>query len=463
MNARAVNRLMSFNNEAIEDERKLSRRKTSVLAEALARRNTGHKSFIETLAAAFDYPIMSLGDLRASEAAFDLLHFVEASSRGVIVVRTDDNKVRFVFSDPFDRNLIAWIDKRLNVRFETCLADRSHIAAYLAEQKENLHVVDRITHEAVILEDQTAARDISQSSPSDEHNHVAEIAAKTQSPRLDNLGFDDVAMVAIAKLLAKPDGMLLVTGPTGDAKTKTLYASIAEMNAGSDKIVTIENPLEDLLPRILQIPVDGKNDPTFAGALRTIPLPPDKIMIGEIRDHESAKIAVEAALTGHAVWAALRANNVFDLLKRFMRMGVDPYLFSTVLNGVVAQRLLRLNCEHCRVDTMPSSRLIEVYDLDPTQIAGWRLQAGRGCEHCSHTGYSGQKAVAEVVMLDDALQDMIAARASISQIEKAARRTGMRSLRCAALDMAARGETTLEEANRVVMLTNPITPKGSPV
>ena len=277
------------------------------------------------------------------------------------------------------------------------------------------------------------------------------IAESAQALRLDHLGLDAEAMAAIRKLSAKPHGMLLVTGPTGSGKTTTLYAAITEINSGRDKIVTIEDPVEYRLPRVLQIPVNEKKGLTFARGLRSILRhDPDKIMVGEIRDGETAQIAVQAALTGHLVFTTVHANNVFDVLGRFMHMGVDPYSFSAALNGIVAQRLLRMSCEHCSVEAQPDPALLDGLELVDGDLSGWRLRAGRGCGHCRGTGYKGRKAVAEVLILDDAMREMIAAKAPLTQLKEAARRAGMRPLRQTALEIVARGETTLEEVGRVV-------------
>ncbi len=277
------------------------------------------------------------------------------------------------------------------------------------------------------------------------------IAESAQALRLDHLGLDGEAMAAIRKLSAKPHGMLLVTGPTGSGKTTTLYAAITEINSGRDKIVTIEDPVEYRLPRILQIPVNEKKGLTFARGLRSILRhDPDKIMVGEIRDGDTAQIAVQAALTGHLVFTTVHANNVFDVLGRFLHMEVDPYSFSAALNGIVAQRLLRVNCEHCSAAAQPDPALLGGMELDRQALAGWRLRAGRGCGHCRGTGYKGRRAVAEVLILDDALREMIAAKAPPTRLKEAARRAGTRPLRQSALEMVARGETTLEEVGRVV-------------
>ncbi len=271
-----------------------------------------------------------------------------------------------------------------------------------------------------------------------------------QSLRLESLGLNADAIVLIRRLAAKPHGMLLVTGPTGSGKTTTLYAAITEINTGRDKIVTIEDPVEYRLPRVLQIPVNEKKGLTFARGLRSILRhDPDKIMIGEIRDDETAQIAVQAALTGHLVFTTLHANNVFDVVGRFLHMGVDAYSFAAALNGIVAQRLLRLNCEHCAVPVPPDPDELRDSGLAPDQVLGWRFKAGAGCGHCRGTGYKGRKAVAEVLMLNDAMREMITTRAPVSRMKEEAARAGIRLVREAALDLVRQGETTLMELNRV--------------
>ncbi len=276
------------------------------------------------------------------------------------------------------------------------------------------------------------------------------LSEEAKALRLEHLGLDGHAIGAIRKLAAKPHGMLLVTGPTGSGKTTTLYAAITEIHTGRDKIVTIEDPVEYRLPRVLQIPVNEKKGLTFARGLRSILRhDPDKIMVGEIRDDETAQIAVQAALTGHLVFTTVHANNVFDVVGRFLHMGVDAYSLAAALNGIVAQRLLRINCPHCAVAVEPNPAELAETGLSLEQVAGWTFKAGRGCGHCRGVGYKGRKAVAEVLVLDDALREMIVAKAPISALKASAALAGMQPLREAALLAVASGETTLEEIIRV--------------
>jgi len=269
---------------------------------------------------------------------------------------------------------------------------------------------------------------------------------------LEGLGYAGATLARVRKLAAEPYGMLLVTGPTGSGKTTTLYAALTEINTGRDKIVTIEDPVEYQLAGVLQIPVNEKKGLSFARGLRSILRhDPDKIMVGEIRDADTAQIAVQSALTGHLVFTTVHANNVFDVIGRFIHMGVDPYSFVSALNGIVAQRLVRVNCPHCSAPAEPSDALLEQSALARAAVHDYRFRQGGGCGHCRGSGYRGRRAVAEILLLTDELRELIVARAPIGQIKEAAARGGTRSLREAALTLVKAGDTTLEEINRVTL------------
>lgn len=271
--------------------------------------------------------------------------------------------------------------------------------------------------------------------------------------QLTTLGFDEDMAGVLRGLAREPYGMMLVTGPTGSGKTTTLYAAISEINTGSEKIVTIEDPVEYQLPGVLQIPVNEKKGLTFARGLRSILRhDPDKIMVGEIRDSETAQIAIQSALTGHLVFTTVHANNVFDVIGRFMHMGVDMYSLVSALNGVLAQRLLRVNCKHCEAVDHPSHELLKVSGLTEDEVKGWRFRVGKGCGHCRGSGFKGRKAIAEVLTLNDEIRELIVARAPIRQLKKAAQANGTRLLRESALDLVRNGETTLSEINRVTFI-----------
>ncbi len=272
--------------------------------------------------------------------------------------------------------------------------------------------------------------------------------------RLDYLGFDPATLAEVRQLARNPYGMLLVTGPTGSGKTTTLYAAISEINNGQDKIVTIEDPVEYQLPGVLQIPVNEKKGLSFARGLRSILRhDPDKILVGEIRDPETAQIAIQSALTGHLVFTSVHANNVFDVLGRFLHMGVDTYSFVSALNGILAQRLLRLNCTQCAEGYAPSGEELVLSGISQEAAAGFRFHRGRGCGHCRGSGYKGRHAVGEVLHLTDELRELIIARAQIRTIKDTARANGTRTLRESALDLVAQGRTTLEEINRVTFVS----------
>ncbi len=270
--------------------------------------------------------------------------------------------------------------------------------------------------------------------------------------RLEVLGLDADSIRHIRKLSAEPYGMVLVTGPTGSGKTTTLYAALTEINTGKDKIVTIEDPVEYQLPGALQIPVNERKGLTFARGLRSILRhDPDKILVGEIRDPDTAQIAVQSALTGHLVFTSVHANSTFDVFGRFKHMGVDPYSFVSALNGIVAQRLVRVNCPDCRKPVQPDEALLADSGI-VGDVGEYMFMAGQGCGSCRGSGFKGRKAIAEFLLLDDELRELIVANAPIRQIKEAARRGGTRLLREAAIELVRRGETTLEEINRVTFV-----------
>ena len=269
---------------------------------------------------------------------------------------------------------------------------------------------------------------------------------------LEALGFAADDLVAMRKLAQEPYGMLLVTGPTGSGKTTTLYGALNELHDGREKIITIEDPVEYQLPGILQIPVNEKKGLSFAKGLRSILRhDPDKIMVGEIRDRDTAEIAVQSALTGHLVLTTVHANNVFDVFGRFAHMGVDPYAFVSALNGIWAQRLIRINCPHCAAPARPSAEQLEQFGLRAPAVLHWDYRVGLGCGDCRGTGYRGRRAIAEILILDDELRELIIEKAPIRRIKEAAQARGTRSLRESALGLVEAGVTTLAEIKRVTM------------
>jgi general secretion pathway protein E len=269
---------------------------------------------------------------------------------------------------------------------------------------------------------------------------------------LEALGFDAPSLATLRVLAQEAYGMLLVTGPTGSGKTTTLYAALTEIHNGREKIITIEDPVEYQLPGILQIPVNEKKGLSFAKGLRSILRhDPDKIMVGEIRDRETAEIAVQSALTGHLVLTTVHANNVFDVFGRFTHMGIDPYAFVSALNGIWAQRLVRMNCPHCAARYTPTDAELAAVRMERAEVLDYVFMRGKGCGDCRGTGYKGRRSIAEILTLNDEIRELIVDKQPIRRIKAAAHANGTRSLRLAALDLVRRGATTLEEIKRVTL------------
>ena len=493
---------------------------------------------VSHLSQALHMPGVSLEDMCAAGAAFDLVPYGEATRRGCIALRAD-GMVSIVLGDPFDMDTQDWLEERLTVPFRYRLARRQDIADYLARQESEMRALQGAAAELPTgAQAKDAAQDLSFETISETDSPVVRLVASTlydaikagasdvhlestsngltikyridgvltpaesvpgtevaeqvisrikvmseldiaerrvpQDGRfkarhkhggeagreidfrvsvmpsvfgedavlrildrralsdqlrgltLDALGFDADIRERMRRLSAEPYGMLLVTGPTGSGKTTSLYATITEINKGLDKIITIEDPVEYQLPGVLQIPVNEQKGLTFARGLRSILRhDPDRIMVGEIRDPETAEIAVQSALTGHLVYTTVHANNAFDVIGRFMHMGVDPYNLVSALNAVLAQRLVRVYCTACH---------------------------GKGCAQCRGTGYRGRKAVAELLVLNDELRELIIARAPARKLKEVARAAGTQPLREAAMRLVTNGETSLEEINRVTFV-----------
>ncbi|MBS0169837.1 MAG: type II/IV secretion system protein [Nitrospira sp.] len=268
--------------------------------------------------------------------------------------------------------------------------------------------------------------------------------------RLDRLGFNPEDLKRFRRAITRPYGMVLVTGPTGSGKTTTLYAAISEMNIQEDKLITIEDPVEYQLPGVVQIPVNEKKGLTFARGLRSILRhDPDKIMVGEIRDAETAQIAIQSALTGHLVLTTVHANNVFDVIGRFASMGIDSYNFLAALTCVLAQRLIRMICPDCRHQVPLDQALAEESGLEYEEFKGAPFYEGKGCSECHETGYRGRKCITEFLDLTDEIKEMILADRALSEIRYRAVTDGMITLRQSAVKKVLAGETTLREINRV--------------
>jgi general secretion pathway protein E len=534
-----------------------SRRLIEVLQEMAELSNA---ELVEQLAVLFHCHEIDMAQLHGLQPAFDVVAYPDAVKHGCVAARDEAGALLFVFADPFDAGLRAWIQGVTTQAVTWRLAHHTDLSAYLALQEGQVRAVDDALLASDTASGATELTDISlrsiseDSSPvvklvnsalydalkaeaSDIHlestphglviknridgvlNNLGEVRGRETAEQaisrikvmaelniaehripqdgrfkavlqgrevdfrvsimpsifgedavlrildkqalsdevkgfsLDSLGFEASVMKEIRRLANEPYGMLLMTGPTGSGKTTTLYAILTEINKGLDKIVTIEDPVEYQLPGILQIPVNEKKGLTFARGLRSILRhDPDKIMVGEIRDAETAHIAVQSALTGHLVFTSVHANNVFDVMNRFMHMEVDPYSFVSALNGVLAQRLVRLNCQHCAETYTPSAEEIDSSGLNSDKVANYRFMRGKGCGHCRGTGYSGRKAIAEILLLNDELRELITSRAPVRQIKETAKLNGTRSLREAALELVAQGVTTLEEINRVTFV-----------
>jgi type IV pilus assembly protein PilB len=271
--------------------------------------------------------------------------------------------------------------------------------------------------------------------------------------RLEVVGFDPTLLVNFRRFILEPYGMVLVTGPTGSGKTTTLYAALNEIRNDEDKIITIEDPVEYQLRGVTQIQVNEKKGLTFARGLRSVLRhDPDKIMVGEIRDLETAQIAINSALTGHLVFTTVHANNVIDVIGRFINMGVEPYNFVSALNCVLAQRLVRLLCIHCRARYQPTDEDLREAGLLPEKYRTYAFYRSVGCDACNQTGYRGRTAIHELLEVSDNIREIIIARKPGSEVRRAAREEGLGSMRESALRLVFDGQTTLHEINRVTFV-----------
>jgi type II secretory ATPase GspE/PulE/Tfp pilus assembly ATPase PilB-like protein len=279
------------------------------------------------------------------------------------------------------------------------------------------------------------------------------LSEKFHNLSLEVVGFSDEDLRKFRRYIREPYGMVLVTGPTGSGKTTTLYAAINEIKTDEDKIITIEDPVEYQVRGITQIPVNEKKGLTFARGLRSILRhDPDKIMVGEIRDQETAQIAIQSALTGHLVFTTVHANNVTDVIGRFINMGVEPYNFVSSLNCIMAQRLVRIVCENCKKTVHHPVDLLRASGFDPDTWAGVSFVEGAGCLECSGTGYHGRTAITELLDLSDHIREMIIARRPTSEIKRVAREEGMTFLRDSGVEKVRAGVTTLKEINKVTFI-----------
>jgi type IV pilus assembly protein PilB len=279
------------------------------------------------------------------------------------------------------------------------------------------------------------------------------ITEAIQELKLDLLGFSDLVLKKFRRYITQPYGMILVTGPTGSGKTTTLYAALTEIKSPEDKIITIEDPVEYQIDGITQIPVNEKKGLTFARGLRSILRhDPDKIMVGEIRDPETAQIAIQSALTGHLVFTTVHANNVFDVIGRFLHMQVDPYSFISAMNCILAQRLVRVLCPKCKAPVHYEDRQLQESGLDPGVYKKQVFYEAQGCPDCHFTGYQGRTAIAELLELSDQIREMILERKPLSEAKKKAKSEGIIFLREVGIGKVLKGITSLKELNKVTFV-----------
>jgi len=343
---------------------------------------------------------------------------VESKEEGIIVKYRIDGVLGEAM-EPIDKKFQSSIISRIKVMSDLDIAERSY----------GEDAVIRILDKEMITE------------------AIAEL-------RMDLLGFSDAVLENFRRYITQPYGMVLVTGPTGSGKTTTLYAALTEIKAPEDKIVTIEDPVEYQIDGITQIPVNEKKGLTFARGLRSILRhDPDKIMVGEIRDPETAQIAIQSALTGHLVFTTVHANNVFDVIGRFLHMQVDPYSFISALNCILAQRLVRVLCPKCKAPVKYSSKQLQESGLNPQKYKGQSFYEAQGCSECYFTGYKGRTAIAELLELSDEIREMILNRKPLSEVKKRAKSEGMTFLREVGMEeKVLKGVTSLKELNKVTFV-----------
>jgi type IV pilus assembly protein PilB len=390
-------------------------------------------------------PIVKLVDtmiLNALQKRASDIH-IEATERQVIVKYRIDG-VLYLMMDPLDVRFHSPLVSRLKVMSELDIAEKRVPQDGRFKMRLEQKTVDfRVSILPSIFGESVVIRILDKEY----------ITAGINQLRLDRLGFNPEDLRRFRRAIVEPYGMVLVTGPTGSGKTTTLYAAITEINNLEDKIVTIEDPVEYQLANVVQIPVNEKKGLTFAKGLRSILRhDPDKIMVGEIRDAETAQIAIQSALTGHLVFTTVHANNAFDVIGRFVNMGIEPYNFVSSLNCILAQRLVRAMCQQCKTHVQVAAELFEISGLDPKEYKDVPLYEGKGCPDCNGTGFKGRRAITEFLDLSDTVREMILDRRPTSEVRKQAIAERMTTLRQAGLEKVLRGETTLREINRVTFI-----------
>jgi type IV pilus assembly protein PilB len=392
-----------------------------------------------------DSPIIKLVDstiFNALQRRASDVH-IETREREVIIKYRVDG-VLYNAMDPIDKRFHSSIISRIKVMSELDIAEKRIPQDGRFKLKIKGRAIDfRVSIMPSVHGEDAVIRILDKESVNEEFSEL----------RLDVLGFTAEDLKRLRKFIREPYGMVLVTGPTGSGKTTTLYAALSEIRSNEDKIVTIEDPVEYQLTGITQIPVNEKKGLTFARGLRSILRhDPDKIMVGEIRDEETAQIAIQSALTGHLVFTTVHANNVVDVLGRFLNMKVEPYNFVSALNCVVAQRLVRMICPRCRVDVRYTAKQLEESAIDPKKWTDHVFHEGKGCIDCNGTGYMGRMAIAEILDMSDRIRELILDRKSAAEIKRAAREEGMTFMRESAVQRVLEGKTTLREINKVTFV-----------
>ncbi len=368
---------------------------------------------------------------------------IETREREVAIKYRIDG-VLYQAMDPIDKQFHSAIISRIKVMSELDIAEKRIPQDGRFKMKLKGRAIDfRVSIMPSVHGEDSVIRILDKESANEEFREL----------RLDVLGFEARELKTLRRQITEPYGMFLVTGPTGSGKTTTLYAALSEIRSEEDKIITIEDPVEYQLPGITQIPVNEKKGLTFARGLRSILRhDPDKIMVGEIRDEETAQIAVQSALTGHLVFTTVHANNVVDVLGRFLNMKVEVYNFVSALNCVLAQRLVRMVCKGCRHPVKVDAKTLEESGFDPKEYKDHVFYEGRGCIDCNGTGFKGRTAIAEILDLSDNIRELILARKSAGEIKRAAKEEGMLFLRESAVEKVLAGLTTLKEINKVTFV-----------
>lgn len=368
---------------------------------------------------------------------------VETQDREVVIKYRIDG-VLYQAMDPIDKKFHSTIISRLKVMSELDISEKRIPQDGRFKLRIKGRTIDfRVSIMPSVHGEDCVIRVLDKESMNEEFSSL----------NLEICGFADYELERVRRFIKEPYGMVLVTGPTGSGKTTTLYAAVSEIRNDEDKIITIEDPVEYQLPGITQIPVNEKKGLTFARGLRSILRhDPDKVMVGEIRDPETAQIAIQSALTGHLVFTTVHANNVVDVVGRFLNMNVEPYNFVSALNCILAQRLVRLICNSCKHPVKVSDVLLKESGLDPERWRSYTYYEGKGCIDCNGTGYRGRTAIAELLDMSDRIREMILQKRAGAEIKRAAKEEGMTFLREAALAKVFAGLTTLHEVNKVTFV-----------